>query len=174
MLHTLILFFSFSVLALPSPAMKECMTNVLITRGHTYSSIEAKRIGQGEAALGKEFRQIMNNSKPGNYDKHIKAKTIEEAKNLSGKGLEHAQYVPGINRVALEKHALVNMKGFYKSFKSGGKKGTVYKFVKFQDDIGFDGGKGTKWLRVEWSSGSYHGHPISPKRLAEQCPECIP
>jgi hypothetical protein len=150
------------------------MTNVLINRGHTYSSIEAKRIGQGEAALKKEFKQHMANSEPGNYDKHIKAKTVQEAIDLSSKGLEHAQYIPGIDRIKLEKHALVTMKGHYKSFAQGGKKGTIYKFVKFEDDIGFDGGKGTKWLRVEWSSGSYHGHPISPKRLLEQCPDCIP
>ena len=115
----------------------------------------------------------MANSVPGAYDKHVKAKTIQEAIDLSGKGLEHAQYLPGIDRVSLEKHALVEMKGYYKSFSQGGKKGTINKFVKFQDDIGFEGGKGTKWLRVEWSSGVYHGHPIGLKRLAEQCPDCI-
>lgn len=174
MLYTLVLLAPLWLQASPSAALKDCMTNVLINRGHSYSSIEAKRIGQGERSLSKEFRQHMANSVPGNYDKHIKAKTIEEAISLSGKGMEHAQYLPGINRVSLEKHALVTMKGYYKSFSTGGKKGTIYKFVKFEDDIGFDGGKGTKWLRVEWSSGHYHGHPISPKRLAEQCPDCLP
>lgn len=174
MLYTLVFLFSALVFADPSPALKECMTNVLINRGHTPSSIETKRIANGEASIAKEFRQHMANSTPGNYDKHIKAKTIDEAIKLSSKGLEHAQYMPGINRVNLEKHALVKMKGHYKAFTEGGKKGTIYKFVKFQDDIGFDGGKGTKWLRVEWSSGSYHGHPISPKRLLEQCSDCIP
>jgi hypothetical protein len=174
MLHTLIFLFSAVVLAAPTPAMKECMTNVLITRGHTYSSLEAKRIAQGEQSLSKEFRQIMAKSKPGAYDKHIRAKTIQEAKDLSSKGLENAQYMPGIKRESLEKHALVSMKGYYKSFSEGGKKSTVYKFVKFEDDIGFDGGKETKWLRVEWSSDSYHGHPISSKRLLQQCPDCIP
>lgn len=174
MLYSLILFFHVvAFAALPSPAMKECITNVLINRGHSYSSLEMKRIGQGEAALSKEFRQHMANAKPGNYDKHIKAKTVDEAIKLSGKGLEHAQYIPGFNRVALEKHALVKMKGFYKAFNEGGKKSTIYKYVQFQDDIGFDGGKGTKWMRVEWSSGAYHGHPISPKRVAEQCKECF-
>lgn len=174
MLYTLAFLFSISfALADVSPIMRECMTNVLINRGHTPSTLEAKRIAHGEAALSKEFRQHMANSVPGNYDKHIKAKTIDEAIKLSSKGLENAQYIPGINRVNLEKHALVKMKGFYKSFSEGGKKGTIYKFVKFQDDIGFDGGKGTKWLRVEWSSGSYHGHPISDTRLKVQCPHCF-
>jgi hypothetical protein len=174
MLFALTLLFQILLFANPSPALKDCMTNVLINRGHTLSTLEAKRIGNGEASLSKEFRQHMANSVPGKYDKHIKAKTIQQAIKLSGKGMEHAQYIPGINRVNLEKHALVEMKGFYKAFKEGGKKGTIYKFVKFQDDIGFDGGKGTKWLRVEWSSGSYHGHPISAKRLLKQCSECIP
>lgn len=174
MLFALVLFFQLFSFANPTPALRECMTNVLINRGHTPSSLGSKRIATGEASLSKEFRQHMANSVPGNYDKHIKAKTVDEAIKLSGKGLEHAQYMPGINRVKLEKHALVNMKGFYKSFNEGGKKGTIYKYVKFQDDIGFDGGKGTQWLRVEWSSGSYHGHPISPKRLLEQCSDCIP
>lgn len=174
MLYSIIFFLSFSVFATPSEAMKKCMTNVLMTRGHTYSSIESKRISQGERAINKEFRQIIANSSPSDYSKHIKAKTIKEAIHLSSKGLEHAQYIPGINRTSLEKHALVNMKGHYKSFNEGGKKGTLYKFVKFQDDIGFDGGEGTQWLRVEWSSGTYHGHPISTKRLQRQCPECFP
>ena len=174
MLHTLIFLFSAVALAVPTAAMKECMTNVLTTRAHTYSSLEAKRIAHGERSLSKEFRQIMANSKPGTYDKHIRARTIQEAKDLSSKGLENAQYMPGIKRESLEKHALVSMKGHYKSFSEGGKKSTVYKFVKFQDDIGFDGGKETKWLRVEWSSDSYHGHPISSKRLLQQCPDCIP
>lgn len=174
MLRALIVFFLSTTVQAASPALQTCMNNVLLNRGHSYSSLELKRIGQGEGALKKEFRQHMANSVPGNYDKHIKAKTVQEAIDLSSKGLEHAQYVPGFNRIALEKHALVNMKGYYKAFEKGGKKGTIYKFVKFQDDIGFDGGKGTKWMRVEWSSGSYHGHPISPKRLLEQCPDCIP
>ena len=174
MLPALIILFSLSAFSAPSAVMRECMTNVFVTRGQSLSAIDAKRVAHGEAALAKEFRQEMAKSIPGNYDKHIKAKTIDEAIKMSGKGLEHAQYIPGINRVSLEKHALVSMKGFYKSFSEGGKKGTIYKFVKFQDEIGYDGGKGTQWLRVEWSSGNYHGHPISPKRILEQCPECVP
>lgn len=174
MLYTLVFFFTALVSANPSAALKECMTNVLINRGHTPSSLETKRIATGEASLSKEFRKHMNDAKPGTYDKHIKAKTVEEAKKLSSKGLENAQYMPGIDRVKFEKHALVNMKGHYKAFNDGGKKSTIYKFVKFQDEIGFDGGKGTKWVRVEWSSGHYHGHPINPERLLKQCPDCIP
>lgn len=52
--------------------------------------------------------------------------------------------------------------------------GTIYKYVKFKKPIGYDGGQETEWLRVELSNGFYHGHPITGKRLREQCEECIP
>lgn len=174
MLFALTLFFHLITFADPTEELSSCITNVLINRGHTYSSIEMKRIAQGESSITKEFRKHMADSVPGSYDKHIRAKTVSQAKELSKTGLENAQYMPGLNRINLEKHALVSMKGFYKSFESGGKLGTIYKFVKFQDDIGFDSGEATKWLRVEWSSGSYHGHPISLDRLKKQCSDCTP
>jgi hypothetical protein len=169
----LILILTLKTFALTSH-LKDCMTNVLINRGHSYSSLEMKRIAQGEASLAKEFRQVLAHAQPADYQKHTKARTIEMAEKLSKEGLENAQYIPTINRIRLEKHALVNMKGHFKAFAEGGKKGTVYKFVKFDNPIGFDSGEATQWLRVEWSSGFYHGHPINPKRLAKQCPECFP
>lgn len=174
MLSAVVLFLSVFSMATPSFHMKDCVTNVLINDGQSLSSLEIKRITSGEGALNKEFRQIMAKAKPGNYDKHTKATTVDKAKSLSKTGKEHAQYLPSVDRVKLERHALVEMKGYYKSFSDGGKKGTIYKFVKFKKPIGFDLGEETQWLRVEWSSHNYHGHPISIDRLAKQCPDCIP
>ena len=180
MLYSIIFFFTISVYSMDmTPGLRDCMTNVLLTRNnHTYSSIQAKRIGKGEASLNKEFRQLMAKAEPGDYTKHTQATTIEDAIKKSSekiKGETHAQYIPAIakNRGNIEKHALVSMKGFYKPFTNGGKKGTIYKYVKFDYDIGYDGGKPAQCMRVEYSSGKVHGHPINLTTLAAQCKECL-
>jgi hypothetical protein len=158
-----------------SDEFEHCLTQALLTSHHTRGSLEAKKIGQGQAALDKEFRVLMNKSTAAPYVKHTKARTIEEAKELS-KGKDGiAQYLPGVHRESLERSALLNKDGFYKHFgekDKSAKNGTYYKYVHFDKPIGFDGGVETHWLRVEWSSGQYHGHPISNQRIHTQCSEC--
>ncbi len=167
----------FSIFSLPawslSPGYQKCVTNVLLNSGHTPHSLEFKRITQGQSALDKEFRGKLINASPAVYDKHIKAKSIPEAVKLSSTGKEAAQYLPGLNRIKIEKDALLNRVGIYKNFVEGGKQSTIYKFVKFDDVVGFDQGKSTQWIRVEYSSGTFHGHPIELSRLKIQCPECL-
>ena len=175
MLYKIALFFllSFELWGLSSE-LEKCMTTALLTRtDHTKRSLKVSKISHGEYAVKKEFRTLINKAKPAQYDKHIKAKNIDQAIKMSAKkGDSAAQYLPGLNRVKVERSALMDRPGVYKSFDDGVKKGTFYKFVKFDDVVGFDGGKGTKWLRVEWSSGYFHGHPMSAKRIQKQCPEC--
>lgn len=154
-----------------SPELQQCMTKVLILQGgHTPNSLNHKRIAHGDGAVVKEFKTIMYKAEPAEYTKHNKAKSIDEAITLSKAGA--AQYLPGINREVLEKAGLVEWEGFYKKADNAGKNGTIYKFVKFDKVIGYESGKPTEWLRVEWSSGKYHGHPIDLERLRKQCPEC--
>lgn len=159
-----------------SPELQKCMTQALLTTHHTSQSLDAKRIGQGDSAIQKEFRSLMDHSTAAPYNKHIKAKTVEEAKQMS-KGKDGvAQYIPGIDREHLERSALLHKDGFYHHFgdsEGGGKHGVFYKFVKFEKTIGYDNGKETQWLRVEWSSGQYHGHPVNTDHLRLECGECL-
>jgi hypothetical protein len=105
----------------------------------------------------KKMRQVIHDAKYSNHgSKHIKARTVEEAKQMS---LKTAQYSPGIDNAVLEKIAL--------------KKGTLvprpngafWKIHRFEKPVGFDGGVETHWIRAEYSSGTYHGHPMSISRV---------
>jgi hypothetical protein len=94
--------------------------------------------------------------------KHIKAKTAEQAEILSHK---QAQYLPEVNNNVLEKTAL--QKGIIVEKESGG---AFYSFFRSNDVIGYDQGKPTRWIRSEWSSGVYHGHPMKRDRIRKYIP----
>lgn len=159
-----------------SEELQKCMTQALLTSHHTKNSLNAKRIGQGDTAIDKEFRVLMDHSVPAPYTKHTRAHSIQEAREMSRGKNGTAQYLPGVQREHLERAALLNRDGVYRHFgdeNAGGKGGTFYKYVKFDKVIGFEGGNETQWMRVEWSSGQYHGHPISLERLHAQCASCL-
>ena len=39
--------------------------------------------------------------------------------------------------------------------------GKPWKVMEFSEEVGASGGKGSKWVRVEESGGTIHGHPIT-------------
>jgi hypothetical protein len=125
-----------------------------------FNSAEALRkdqIAHGGWYSRKKIRQIINDAEYSSHgSKHIKAKTAEEARQMSFKA---AQYLPGVNNAALEKIAL--QKGTLVPRPNG----AFWKIHRFDKPIGFDGGSETHWIRAEYSSGTYHGHPMSVDRV---------
>ena len=117
-------------------------------------------IAHGGYYTRKNFRKLVQEASISTHDsKHLKATTEEEARQLSHK---NAQYLPGINNGALEREALLNGEHFLE--RDGG---AFWNFKKFNDYVGYDKGIKTQWIRAEYSSGTIHGHPISPKRLSK-------
>ena len=105
----------------------------------------------------KQLRRLISEAEYSSHGgKHLKAKTEEEAKNLSYKA---AQYLPSINNSALEKTALI--KGEIVA-RPNGAFWAIYKSDKY---VGYDTGKATRWIRAEYSSGTYHGHPMIVERV---------
>jgi toxin YxiD len=70
-----------------------------------------------------------------------------------------AQYLPGVNTKALEKRALGEGERVLRP------NGAFWTVFKSKDPVGYDGGELTHWIRSEYSSGTYHGHPIGLNRL---------
>lgn len=116
-------------------------------------AMEKDRIAHGGYNVRKRISQIVKEANFAAYPKHIKATTVEQAQKLSQKV---AQYIPGIKVSALERKALD--KGILVKFDDGAKK--VWKIFKNDSPVGFNNGQKTNWMRVEVSSGHYHGHPI--------------
>ncbi|QCT31436.1 ribonuclease YeeF family protein [Bacillus velezensis] len=108
----------------------------------------------------KEFRTMLNNASftPHGH-KHVKAKTLEEAKRFSMTGKKAAQYLPNVNNKALEKEAL--LKGHI--IDNGNN--NYYFIYDAGKTVGYDLGTPTSWIRAEFSGGEYHGHPIAGSRL---------
>ncbi len=169
MLHIILTLFSLQVFASApiSPELRTCFTNYFNRSGFEYSAQQRLIIGQGQRAFDSRIRQSLMTARPADYTKHTQAtRSVDEARRFS---LREAQYLPTIQRETLEANALRNMTGYTREVN-----GTLYKYVKFDKSIGFDQGQETQWLRVELSNGFYHGHPITGRRLREQCSECIP
>ena len=128
-----------------------------------FSNPEVRRrdeIAHGGYYSRKNFRKLIQEASISTHgEKHLKAKTEEEARQLSYK---QAQYLPGINNGALEKEALLN--GEYLLERDGG---AFWNFYRSNDYVGYDQGVKTRWIRAEYSSQTVHGHPINPKRLGK-------
>nr|WP_144470718.1 T7SS effector LXG polymorphic toxin [Bacillus safensis] len=109
----------------------------------------------------KDFRSKINNAVYSHHDnKHLKARTAEEAKRFSETGKRNAQYLPEINNKVLEKEAL--QKGHI--IDNGNN--NFYFIYDTGKIVGYDNGKSTSWIRGELTSGNvYHGHPIAGDRL---------
>ena len=117
-------------------------------------------IAHGGYYTRKNLRKLVQEGTVSNHgDKHLKARTEEQARQLSHK---HAQYLPGINNGALEKEALLNG-GHLLRRKGGG----FWNFYRFDDYVGYDQGIKTRWIRAEYMPETIHGHPMNPKRLSK-------
>lgn len=115
----------------------------------------------------KEFRRLINSARYGSHGgKHMQAKTIEQAKAFSYKA---AQYLPTVNSQGIERLALQSGEGVF--VKHGN--ATIYKLYRLEAPIGYDQGNLTRWVRVEYSSGSFHGHPISLERVRNYIPNAL-
>jgi hypothetical protein len=120
-------------------------------------ALRKDQIAHGGWYSRKKMRQNIHDAEHSSHGgKHLKAKTEEQAQQLSFKT---AQYLPGLNIPVLEKAALE--KGIILP-RDGG---AFWKFFRFEKPIGYDGGVRTHWIRVEYSSGTYHGHPMRVDRV---------
>ena len=106
----------------------------------------------------KEYNRMRQNAKWSAHDnKHLKATTVERAKQLS---YTEAQYLPGINNKKLE------YEGMFKGIPIKEKgKNVIYYIYNTNEIIGYDRGMPTTWIRSELSSGNYHGHPMALDRV---------
>lgn len=98
---------------------------------------------------------------PGQYDKHTKAKTPEQAKAISGKTPSSpAQYLPDVNNKSLEHEAL--MKGIPVKHSDS----TTYFIYDAGKVIGYDRGMPATYIRAELANNKiYHGHPMAQDRV---------
>ncbi|MBK7994778.1 MAG: hypothetical protein IPK14_15770 [Blastocatellia bacterium] len=86
------------------------------------------------------FRKKIHESKWSDHgDKHLKAKTEQQAKELSQTGKKAAQYLPGLKVEAMEKEAIWKAIDSGQFIKGDGKE-TYYFFHKFDDVIGYNTG----------------------------------
>jgi hypothetical protein len=132
----------------------------------------------GAKALGSEkmqstFQNMIKSSEVSDHKfKHNSSRknklSEKETKKLSISTGE-AQYLATIDNKALEKEVLLSKDGFYRS-----KGNNFFKYIKLDKVIGYDGKEATQWMRVEWTSGTVHGHPMSIERVKEQCSSCFP
>jgi len=131
-------------------------------KGHTYPEFDEQSISFNRFRDKKAHRTEIANAKSGDYLKHKKAKTVEQAIKFSKNG-GAAQYLPDVNINALEKLAL--QKGTV--FIPKNNKNITYFFYKSNRIIGYDNGIPTEWIRAEISSGFHHSHPINTNRLSK-------
>lgn len=113
------------------------------------------------------------------YTKHRKARTINEAKGISlghakkagtGGPYGQAQYLPGLDVQQLERAALNSPRAYARYHK----KHSIWKFYRFDHPVGFDEGVETRWIRVELTSGAFHGHPMNIQRVRKYIPDAKP
>ncbi|MFY9224297.1 MAG: hypothetical protein WAQ98_16615 [Blastocatellia bacterium] len=120
-----------------------------------------------------EFRKKIHESKWSDHgDKHLKAKTEQQAKELSQTGKKAAQYLPGLNVEIMEKEAIWKAIDSGQFIKGDGKE-TYYFFHKFDDVIGYNTGKPTRWMRVELGNNgtpTRHSFPADINQVKKVVP----
>ncbi|MEL6544927.1 MAG: hypothetical protein AAFQ82_09895, partial [Myxococcota bacterium] len=87
------------------------------------------------------------------YPKHIASKKVPWSKIVDGTKHGPAKYKPGVKIEELER--MVHAKGTRTT------NGRPWKVMEFAEEIGANSGKRSRWVRVEESGGSIHGHPIT-------------
>ncbi|MBW4599437.1 MAG: DUF4157 domain-containing protein [Calothrix sp. FI2-JRJ7] len=129
------------------------------TKISNYTTAEARKddVAHGGWYGRKEIRKMIHEANYSDHGKkHLKAITEDEARTLSYK---EAQYLPGVKNWVLEKTAL------FQGVLIPRPNGAFWKIYRFDNYVGFDQGKKTCWIRAEYSSGTYHGHPMSIERV---------
>lgn len=149
----------FATLSVPASArtLGECVRENMIESflAHRGLSADMDRQVYGSYYSRKATRIMIDSARPSEHGfKHTGARTLEEARR---KSLQVAQYLPSVNHITLERSVLHSRAGEW--FLHGN--ATLYKFERFADPIGYDQGQETRWIRVEVSSGVFHGHPVS-------------
>lgn len=150
-------------------AQEDCFLQVL----RSFSNKEEMRhdsVGHSLWYSKKELRKIIYNAKYTDHGKkHLKAKnkTEETAKKFS---FNAAQYLPDINNKTIEKFALESKDAIL--VPRGAK--SFWKIYRFDSPIDYDQGELTHWIRVEYSSGNYHGHPMKIDRVKKYVPDAKP
>ncbi|MFT3927537.1 MAG: SpvB/TcaC N-terminal domain-containing protein [Myxococcales bacterium] len=92
--------------------------------------------------------------------KHVAQKNLSWKQVIeSTKNGGSARYLPGTNIEALER-AVWELGTPVSSGKS-------WKVMEFAEEIGASGGKSSRWVRVELSGGTIHGHPITEATFRE-------
>ncbi|OFZ81100.1 MAG: hypothetical protein A2603_06940 [Bdellovibrionales bacterium RIFOXYD1_FULL_55_31] len=135
---------------------------------HPKTALNKDLVAHGSWNVRKEVRTRLRDAKHSDHGgKHTRAKTTEEAKKFSHSA---AQYLPTKSNRALEQSALKSDEGKL-LLKADG---SFWKVYRFEDPVGYDQGELTRWIRVEYSSGVYHGHPMSIDRVRKYVPEARP
>jgi hypothetical protein len=167
MLHVIVLLFSVQLFAV-SEQMRSCMSGVFDRAGFDLGQQRRLQVGQGMSAYDQRIRAFVHTATPARYNKHTRARTPEEARQLSASG--DAQYMPGLIRERVERRALrTDTPGVYRE-----ERGTMYKYVEFDTPVGYDSGQITRFMRVELgANGEFHGHPMNEARIRRVCPECL-
>ncbi len=96
-------------------------------------------------------------------NKHTKARTAEQAKQFStptdANPVPASQYLPDIDVHELEARALREGEAYQGDRNNPSSK--VFLWFDAHEVIGYDRGKAVTTMRVELTSGTYHGHPRS-------------
>jgi hypothetical protein len=146
--------------------VREGMLNTLLaSRGMTS---EVDRKVYGSYYTRKALRTYVDNAKPSEHGyKHTAAHTRAEAKAMS---IRAAQYLPGLNHIQIERAAIRSEKDEWIAHGNE----TLFKFERLDKVVGYDQGQETRWIRVEISSGYFHGHPISLSRVRKYVKDAQP
>lgn len=85
--------------------------------------------------------------------KHAASPKIPWSKVVKGTITGPAKYKPGTLIEALEQKVWAQGRAVTS--------GKPWKVMEFAEEVGASGGKGSRWVRVEESAGTIHGHPIT-------------
>jgi hypothetical protein len=85
--------------------------------------------------------------------KHVASKKLPWNQIVESTRRGPAKYSPGTSIEALERRVWAEGRATTN--------GRSWKVMEFADDIGASGGQASRWIRVEESSGTIHGHPIT-------------
>lgn len=86
-------------------------------------------------------------------NKHVASPRAPWSKVVSDTKTGPAKYLPGTKVEALEREVWANGRPVTN--------GKPWKVMEFPEEVGASGGQTSRWVRVEESAGTIHGHPIT-------------
>ena len=113
--------------------------------------VPASWFRKGGSQIAKYFRKIQTVEWK-RYVEHIAPKNVPWKKIVEGTTSGVAKYSPDINIESLERFVWEN--GTQTT------NGRNWKVMEFDEVVGASAGKEVRWVRVEESAGTIHGHPI--------------